>query len=345
MSRVLVCGGCGFIGSNFIRYLLETYCDVRVVNLDKLTYAGNLQNLADVASDRRYNFMLGDITDIEKVRLAMNNADVVFNFAAESHVDRSIDDASQFLHTNVLGTQVLLDVARQYQVKRFIQVSTDEVYGSCKEGSFTEESPLQPNNPYAASKAAADLLARSYYKTYGTHVIVTRCSNNYGPYQFPEKLIPLFIANLLDGDACPIYGDGKQVRDWIHVRDHCSAIDYVSKMGTVGEVYNIGARCEKTNLQIAYGLIDRLGYNSTSSLKHVKDRPGHDRRYSIDPGKLEKLGWQPQITFDEGLTDTVEWYKKNREWVNNVRNGDYMDYYKKHYADRPVDNTPIADVL
>jgi dTDP-glucose 4,6-dehydratase len=334
MARVLVTGGCGFIGSNFIHHLLKTYCDIRIVNLDKLTYAGNLENLADIAKDRRYHFILGDITDIEQVRLAMKNVEAVFNFAACSHVDRSIDDPTEFLRTNILGTQVLMDVAKNYKVAKYIQISTDEAFGNCDQGYFTEESPLQPTNPYAVSKASADLLAHSYVNTYNFPAIVTRCCNNYGPYQFPEKLIPLFICNLLRDDKCPVYGDGKQVRDWIHVLDHCAAIDFIWKNGKLGETYNIGARCERSNLHVAYALMDCIvPKDRNNAIEHIKDRPGHDRRYAVDPSKLEKLGWQPRVNFEDGLTDTVLWYIKNTKWIDNIRNGEYMSYYKKKYQE------------
>ncbi len=337
MATVLVTGGCGFIGSNFIRYLLETQADVRVVNFDALTYAGNLQNLADLADHPRYGFVRGDIRQREAVRgvLAGASASTIFHFAAESHVDRSIHDAAPFVSTNVLGTQVLLDAGREFGVGRFVHVSTDEVYGSLgPHGAFTEETPLAPNSPYAASKAAADLLVRSHVHTFGMNAVITRCSNNYGPYQFPEKLIPLFISNLLGNEPVPVYGDGQQVRDWIHVRDHCAAIACVGRHGRSGAVYNIGGRCERTNLQLTHTLLDILGKPKTL-IRHVPDRPGHDRRYAIDCGKIEReLGWRPAITFAEGLRDTVRWYREHPAWIASVRTGEYLQYYQKQYGAR-----------
>jgi dTDP-glucose 4,6-dehydratase len=335
MIHLLVTGGCGFIGSNFVHHLLETDPNVSVINLDQLTYAGNLANLAAVAGHARYRFVKGDITDRETVQKVVGSGvDAVINFAAESHVDRSIQDSGPFVRTNVLGTQVLLDVAREAKVKRFLQVSTDEVYGSLgSTGFFTEETPLAPNSPYAASKAAADLLVRSYVHTFGLPAVITRCSNNYGPYQFPEKLIPLFITNLLRDEPVPVYGDGQNVRDWIHVRDHCAAIDRVWREGRVGEVYNAGGRCERTNLDLTYALLEAVG-KPRSLIRYVKDRPGHDRRYAIDCSKIEReLGWRPRISFAEGLRDTVAWYKDHADWVQTIRSGEYMKYYQKQYGD------------
>ncbi len=334
MPTVLVTGGCGFIGSNFIRHLLETDAEVSVVNFDSLTYAGNPANLADVANNRRYRFVRGDIADAEAVRRAMaDGVTAVINFAAESHVDRSIHDSGPFVRTNVVGTQVLLDAAREFRVARYLQVSTDEVYGSLgSTGYFTEETPLSPNSPYAASKAAADLLVRSYGHTFGMPVLITRCSNNYGPYQFPEKLIPLFITNLLRDEPVPVYGDGKNVRDWIHVRDHCAAIDLVWRRGRAGEVYNIGGRCERTNLELTHLLLKATG-KPASLIRYVTDRPGHDRRYAIDCSKVEReLGWRPAMRFEEGLRDTVRWYRENEEWVRNIRSGEYLKYYERQYG-------------
>jgi dTDP-glucose 4,6-dehydratase len=339
MPTLLVTGGCGFIGSNFIRHVLRTDPDVTVVNFDCLTYAGNLANLADLDGHPRLRFVRGDITDREAVEAAVRGAQGVINFAAESHVDRSIQDSGPFVRTNVLGTQVLLDVARKYGVERYVQVSTDEVYGSLgAAGYFTEETPLAPNSPYAASKAAADLLVRSYAHTYGLPAVITRCSNNYGPYQFPEKLIPLFISNLLRDEPVPVYGDGLQVRDWVHVRDHCSAVERVWRAGRVGEVYNIGGRCERTNLELTHLLLDLLG-KPRSLIRYVKDRPGHDRRYAIDCSKVERaLGWRPQVSFDEGLRETIRWYEENAGWVARVRSGEYRQYYERQYG-RPA---PVA---
>jgi dTDP-glucose 4,6-dehydratase len=338
MPRVLVTGGCGFIGSNFIRHLLETESGLEIVNLDKLTYAGNLENLADVAADSRYRFLHGDITDRDTVRSAAKGVQAIFNFAAESHVDRSIHDSGPFVRTNVLGTQVLLDAARQFQVPRFIQVSTDEVYGSLgPTGYFTEDTPLAPNSPYSASKAAADLLVRSYVHTFGLAAMISRCSNNYGPYQFPEKLIPLFITNLLDDQPVPVYGDGQNVRDWIHVRDHCAALASVWRQGRPGEVYNIGGRCERTNLQITHTLLEALG-KPASLIRYVKDRPGHDRRYAIDCKKSEReLGWRPRISFENGLRDTIAWYRSHARWVANIKSGEYLKYYERQYGQMTKD--------
>jgi dTDP-glucose 4,6-dehydratase len=336
MTTIVVTGGCGFIGGNFIRHLLAADQGVRVVNLDVLTYAGNLASLADLDGHPRYRFVRGDVADRATVwRLFREGVDGVINFAAESHVDRSIHDSGPFVRTNVLGTQVLLDAARDYGVVRFLQISTDEVYGSLgPAGAFTEQTPLSPNSPYAASKAAADHLVNSYVRTYALPALITRSSNNYGPYQFPEKLIPLFISNLMRDESVPVYGDGQQVRDWIHVRDHCAAIEAVWRRGQVGEVYNIGGRCEKTNLELTYLLLDLLG-KPRSLIKHVKDRPGHDRRYAIDCTRIEReLGWRPQIAFERGLTETIDWYRANQDWVEQVRSGEYRLYYERQYGQR-----------
>jgi dTDP-glucose 4,6-dehydratase len=335
MHHLVVTGGCGFIGSNFIRHVLEIDPDVHVTNLDSLTYAGNLENLCDLASDKRYRFVRADITDREAVRqVIVKGINGVINFAAESHVDRSIHDSSPFVRTNVLGTQVLLDAARSADIGRFLQVSTDEVYGSLGDtGFFTEETPLAPNSPYSASKAAADLLVRSYVHTFHFPAVITRCSNNYGPYQFPEKLLPLFITNLLRDEPVPVYGDGQNVRDWIHVRDHCAAIYDVYRKGRVGEVYNIGGHCEKTNLELTHTILDVMG-KPRSLIRYVTDRPGHDRRYAIDCRKIEQeVGWKPQVPFKKGLLETVQWYETHAEWVQNIRSGEYMKYYQKQYGD------------
>jgi len=334
MLPVLVTGGCGFIGSNFIRYLIEADPGVSVINLDLLTYAGNQGNLADLTDEPRYRFVRGDIADAVAVRkLVGGGVSAVINFAAESHVDRSINDAAPFVRTNVCGTQVLLDAAREFQVERYLQISTDEVYGSLgPRGHFVEETPLAPNSPYAASKAGADLLVRSYVQTFGLPALITRCSNNYGPYQFPEKLIPLFITNLLHDEPVPVYGDGLNVRDWIHVRDHCAAIERIWRSGRVGEVYNIGSRCERTNLELTNTLLEVTG-KPRSLIRFIKDRPGHDRRYAIDPSKLEReLAWRPKIPFNEGLRDTVRWYQEHGDWVANIRTGEYLKYYQMHYG-------------
>jgi dTDP-glucose 4,6-dehydratase len=334
MVQVLVTGGCGFIGSNYVRFLLETDPDVSVVNYDCLTYAGNPANLADLAAHPRYRFINGDVADRHAVNKAFaETIHSVINFAAESHVDRSIQDSGPFVRTNVVGTQTLLDACREFGVTRYVQISTDEVYGSLgPKGAFTEDSPLAPNSPYAASKAAADLLVRSYVHTFGVPALITRCSNNYGPYQFPEKLIPLFISNLLRDESVPVYGDGLNVRDWIHVRDHCAAIYRVWKAGRVGEVYNIGGRCERTNLELTHALLDATD-KPRSLIRYVKDRPGHDRRYAIDCGKMEReLGWTAAIPFEQGLAETVRWYRDNAAWVANIRNGAYRNYYERQYG-------------
>jgi dTDP-glucose 4,6-dehydratase len=339
MATVLVTGGCGFIGSNFIHYLLETDPDVRILNFDALTYAGNPNNLKDVEKHPRYRFIRGDVTDASAVRAAMTAGGApvhsIIHFAAESHVDRSIQDSSPFVRTNVLGTQILLDAAHALGVKRFVHVSTDEVYGSLGEtGAFTEETPLAPNSPYAASKAASDMMVRSYVHTFGLPAVITRCSNNYGPYQFPEKLLPLFISNLSRNESVPVYGDGQNVRDWIHVRDHCAAVAAVWRTGKVGEVYNVGGRCEKTNLDLTHRLLDIMGKPRTL-IRYVKDRPGHDRRYAIDCTKIEReLGWKPTISFADGLKRTVAWYLENQDWVAGIRTREYLNYYRKQYVER-----------
>jgi len=334
--RLLVTGGAGFIGSNFVRYVLGQYSDYRIVNLDKLTYAGNLENLSGLESNPRHSFCQGDIGDADVVGEILNSGvDAVIHFAAESHVDRSILDASEFVRTNVLGTQNLLDLARKHKVLRFVNVSTDEVYGSLGEtGAFHEDSAIAPNSPYAASKAAADLLVRSYHHTYDMPAIITRCSNNYGPFQFPEKFIPLMITNAITGTPLPVYGDGKNVRDWIHVRDHCRALDLILHHGKSGEIYNIGGRQEMTNIEVARLILKALD-RSESLLTFVKDRPGHDRRYAIDPSKMKhNLGWKPRIPFQMGLQETIDWYQRNSTWVEHVRSGAYLTYYDRMYRRR-----------
>jgi dTDP-glucose 4,6-dehydratase len=333
--KILVAGSAGFIGSNFIRYILGAHGDWKIVNVDKLTYAGNLANLEDFEKDVRYRFFRADICDkplVEEIVTA-EKPDAVVNFAAETHVDRSIDDPSLFLRTNVLGTQMLLEVARKGGVARYIQISTDEVYGSLgPTGRFTEDSPLRPNSPYAASKTAADLLARAWFKTYGFPVIVTRCSNNYGPYQFPEKLIPFFITLLREGRPVPVYGDGMNVRDWIHVDDHSRAIEAVLLRGRPGEVYNIGGGNERTNIEITKMLLSFLG-KPESLLKFVPDRPGHDRRYAIDDTKTRsELNVVPQVPFEEGLRETVRWYLENEPWWRAVQSGEYLKFYDQWYS-------------
>lgn len=334
MPTLLVTGGCGFIGSNFVRHVLNADPAVSVVNFDALTYAGNLANLADVEKHPRYKFVKGDVTDRDAVRAAMRlGVTDVINFAAESHVDRSIQDSGPFVRTNVIGTQVLLDAAREFKVNKYVQVSTDEVYGSLgPTGAFTEETPLDPSSPYSASKAAADLLVQAYQHTFGLPAVVTRCSNNYGPYQFPEKLIPLFVTNLLRDEPVPVYGDGMQVRDWIHVLDHCTGVEAAWRAGKPGEVYNFGGRCEKPNLELTHLLLDLLGKPRTL-IRYVQDRPGHDRRYAIDCTKAERdLGWSPRVPFERGLRETIDWYRQNMTWVAGIRNKDYLSYYEKQYG-------------
>ena len=333
--KLLVTGGAGFIGSNFIHHILNEHPDWQITNLDKLTYAGNLENVKDIENNPGYRFIKGDITDRKLINnLLQDNIDVVVNFAAESHVDRSILDASPFIETNIKGTQALLEGARQYKVGRFIQVSTDEVYGSTELGKFTEQSPLSPNSPYAASKTAADLLCQAYWRTYELPVVITRCSNNLGPFQFPEKLIPLAITNALENKPIPIYGDGLNVRDWIHVVDHCRALDFALQKGKPGEVYNIAANQEKTNLELIHQLLDIMG-KSRSLITFVTDRPGHDRRYALSTRKITKeLGWEPSYSFEQSLATTVEWYVNNEPWWRRIKSGDYAKYYQRMYSHR-----------
>ncbi|MDF1743267.1 MAG: dTDP-glucose 4,6-dehydratase [Gimesia sp.] len=337
MRHILVTGGCGFIGSNFIRYQLSEYSDISITNLDKLTYAGNLENLKEIESHSGYKFVKGDIADSNFVNslLESTDFDAVINFAAESHVDRSILDSGPFIQTNIVGTQILLDASRKQNIKRFVQVSTDEVYGSLGlEGLFTEETPIAPNSPYSASKAAADLLVRSYYKTFDLPAIITRCSNNYGPYQFPEKLIPLFISNAMEDKDLPIYGAGTNVRDWIHVNDHCRGIDAALRKGEVGQVYNFGGNAEMQNIEITRVIL-KLLKKPESLIKYVTDRPGHDMRYAIDCSKAEsELGWKPETEFQSGLDATLKWYQENLDWVNRIRSGKYLQYYDQQYGNR-----------
>lgn len=351
MNTILVTGGAGFIGSNFIHYVLQRYENVRLVNLDALTYAGNLENLSCVSEDLRYTFVKGDIRDralLDQI-FSEYEFDTVVNFAAESHVDRSIVEPEVFLATNVLGTQALLDAAkahwklhpedkrsREYREGvRFLQVSTDEVYGALgKTGRFTETTPLAPNSPYAASKAGADLIVRAYYETYGLPVNITRCSNNYGPYQFPEKLIPLMLNNCMEDRPLPIYGDGLQVRDWLYVEDHCSAICAVLEKGASGQVYNIGGSNERTNLEIVNLIVEELG-KSKDIITHVPDRMGHDRRYAIDSTKITtQLGWQPAYSFQTGMARTIRWYLEHRDWMARIVSGSYQSYYEQMYGQK-----------
>lgn len=338
MQHILVTGGSGFIGSNFIRHMLTTHADVAITNLDKLTYAGNPENLADVDRDpQRYHFVHGDIVDRQLMDslLAETVFSAVINFAAESHVDRSILDSGPFVQTNIIGTQVLLDACRKANVPRYIQVSTDEVYGSLgPTGAFTEDTPLAPNSPYSASKASADLLVRAYHHTFGFPGLITRCSNNYGPYQFPEKLLPLFISNAMQDQPLPVYGAGQNVRDWIHVLDHCRGIEAVWLHGQVGEVYNFGGEAEITNLELTHLLLDLLG-KPRSLIRFVQDRPGHDLRYAMDITKVKReLAWTPLMNFADGLKQTIEWYQSHPDWIAHVKSGEYRKYYDEQYGAR-----------
>lgn len=334
MKRLLVTGCAGFIGSNFVRHVLEAARGWGVLGLDALTYAGNLRNLAGLAETGRFAFHKGDICDEAVVASLLNQGvDTVVHMAAESHVDRSIQGSAAFVRTNVQGTHVLLEQSRRAGVQLFVQVSTDEVYGSLgPTGRFTEQSPLAPNSPYSASKAAGDLLARSYYVTHGLPVIITRCSNNYGPYQFPEKVIPLFITNLLEDKAVPLYGDGLNVRDWIHVRDHCAALLRIVEAGRPGEVYNIGGETELTNLALTHALLAALD-KPESLIQPVKDRAAHDRRYAIDTAKMRaELGWSPGVKFEDGLRETIRWYVENESWWREIKSGEYKEYYRRQYV-------------
>jgi dTDP-glucose 4,6-dehydratase len=335
MKSIFVTGGAGFIGSAFIRLILGTTRDVEIVNFDALTYAGSWENLRGV-DERRHKFVKGDIRTASQVLDAIPaNCDAIFNFAAESHVDRSIHSAHDFISTNILGTQILLDAAREKNVRRFVQISTDEVMGSLPDNDqlfFTEESPLRPNSPYAASKAGAEFVVRAAHETFGLDVVITRCGNNYGPYQFPEKLIPLMIVNAINEESLPVYGDGRNVRDWIYVDDHCRAIWEIYERGKSGDVYNIGARNERKNIDVVKFLLDALG-KPQSLIRFVNDRPGHDLRYAIDPTKIEtELGWSPQVSWRKGMAKTIKWYLENKTWVDHARNGSYHAYYKKMYG-------------
>jgi dTDP-glucose 4,6-dehydratase len=337
--KLLVTGGAGFIGSNFVLYMLNQHLNYEIINVDALTYAGNLENLKSVENNPKHTFIKADIQDASAMDgLFQQGIDIVVNFAAESHVDRSILDPGVFVKTNVLGTQVLLDAAKKYGIKKFVQVSTDEVYGTLgPTGLFTEETPLAPNSPYSASKAGGDLLVRAYHETFGMTVNITRCSNNYGPYQFPEKLIPLMISRALNDQPLPIYGDGLNIRDWLYVEDHCSAIDLVIHQGVSGEVYNIGGNNERTNIEIVKTILKELG-KPESLMTFVQDRPGHDRRYGIDPAKLTKeLGWTPKHNFESGIKETIRWYLDNQEWWTRIQSGAYQAYYEQQYGSRMGD--------
>ena len=337
---ILVTGGAGFIGSNFIYYELDKYAEDRIVCIDALTYAGNLETLEEALKNERFVFYRGDIADGEFVNgvFAKEHPDIVVNFAAESHVDRSIEAPDIFLRTNVIGTMTLLEACRNYGIQRFHQVGTDEVYGDLPldrtDLFFTEETPIHTSSPYSASKAAADLLVLAYHRTYGLPVTISRCSNNYGPYHFPEKLIPLMISRALADESLPVYGSGENVRDWLYVKEHCSAIDLVMRKGRNGEVYNIGGHNERTNLQVVKTILKELGKPETL-ITYVKDRPGHDMRYAIDPTKIRsELGWQPETSFDDGIKQTIRWYLDNRTWWEHILAGDYRNYYERMYGDR-----------
>jgi dTDP-glucose 4,6-dehydratase len=334
MNNILLTGGAGFIGSNFINYILDEHCDYNIINLDKLTYAGNLENLVTSKGKKNYQFVKGDIANSELVNSLFQKYDInyVINFAAESHVDRSILSSEVFFRSNVLGTNVLLEAGRKFNVKKFVQISTDEVYGSLgAEGLFTEETPLHPNSPYSASKASADMMAMAFYHTYGLPVVITRCSNNYGPFQFPEKLIPLMIINSLNGKKLPVYGDGMNIRDWIYVIDHNKAIELVFEKGKIGDVYNIGASTEIPNIEIVKIILNKLG-KPEEMIEFVKDRLGHDRRYAIDSSKIKnELGWEPLFSFEEAISKTIEWYIDNKNWWRRIISGDYRNYYETQY--------------
>ena len=342
--KVLVTGGCGFIGSNFVRRLFQSRGErVSVVNLDKLTYAANPANLADVADWPNYRFLQGDIVDPDVVRVAMDGCDAVVNFAAETHVDRSLLGDASFIETDVRGVFVLLEEARRQEIRKFIQISTDEVYGTIPEGSFHEESPLHPRNPYAASKAGGDRLAYSYFASYGLPVVITRASNNYGPYQYPEKLIPLFVTNAIDGQPLPLYGDGRNVRDWLYVEDHAAAIDFLLDAGEPGETYNVAGGNEAENIHITRKVLELLG-RPESLIRFVDDRPGHDRRYSLDAGKLARLGFRSSTPFDQGLEETVRWYREREDWWRPVKERDaaYREFYRTQYGDRLATSSSTA---
>ena len=328
--KILVTGGAGFIGSNFIRHMLAKYPDYSIVNLDKLTYCGNLDNLREIENDPRYTFKKGDVCDKKAVEESMKGCQAVVHFAAETHVDRSIMEAGTFVVTDVFGTHVLLETAKKLGVERMIHIGTDESYGSIAEGSFKEGDPLVPSSPYSAAKAAADLLVHAYWTTYNLPVIITRSSNNFGPYQYPEKLIPLFITNALDNERLPVYGDGQNVRDWIYVIDNCEAIDFVLHQGKVGEIYNIGGGNEQTNLEITEMILSELE-KAKDLISFVTDRPGHDLRYSLDTAKIRQLGWQPEYEFEQALRETVGWYRENEWWWRKIKSGEFQDYYEQLY--------------
>ncbi len=333
--RWLVTGGLGFIGSNFIRLALRERASLEIVNLDAMTYAGNPANLRDIEGDPRYRFIQGDICNAAAVAHALGDGvDAIVNFAAETHVDRSILDPEAFLRTDILGTHVLLEAVRARSIPRYLQVSTDEVYGDVSEGESTEDDPLRPRSPYSASKAGGDLQVLAYRTTYGTPVMITRGSNTYGPYQYPEKLIPLFVSNLLDDQQVPVYGDGLQIRDWLHVEDHARGIMHVLEHGEFGNIYNIGGGNPRTNIEITRLLVENCGRSIDTHVRYVVDRPGHDRRYAVDTSKARALGWTPRVDFARGLLDTIEWYRTNDSWWRPLKSGEFLNYYKRQYAHR-----------
>ncbi|MFC1638382.1 dTDP-glucose 4,6-dehydratase [Patescibacteria group bacterium] len=334
--KMLVTGGAGFIGANFVRHILEKYSDYKVINLDVLTYAGNLENLKEIEENPNYEFVQGDICDKELMNELVSKVDTVVHFAAESHVDRSILDSDSFVKTNVLGTLALLEAAKNNGGKRFHHVSTDEVYGSLEldDPAFNEETAYDPRSPYSASKASSDHLVRAYYHTHDLPITISNCSNNYGPYQFPEKLIPLFVTNLIEGEKVPVYGTGENIRDWLHVKDHCEAIDRIIHDGKIGETYCVGGDAEKTNMQITNEILSAMDVGE-EVIEYVEDRKGHDKRYAIDFSKMkEELEWEPQISFEDGINETIEWYRNNQEWWKRIKSGEYQEYYKDNYENR-----------
>lgn len=343
MKNLLITGGAGFIGSNFVHYLLDKHPDYHAIVFDKLTYAGNLDNLRDITHDPRQHFVRGDICDARDVEEAIrgHKIDTIVNFAAETHVDRSILDADAFIRTNVLGTFVLLEAAKKFQLERYHQISTDEVYGWVEQGASVETDPLQPRSPYAAAKAGGDMMVNAYFVTHGVPTTITRGSNTVGPYQYPEKVAPLFITNALENLPLPLYGDGQQVRDWLYVMDHCEAIDLVLHRGTIGEAYNVGGENERRNVEVVKIILDTLD-KSPELVKHVADRPGHDRRYALSTAKMRALGWQPRHSFEQALTETIQWYAANEWWWKKIKSGEYRDYYERQYGERLRDATAYA---
>ncbi len=337
--KLLITGGLGFIGSNFIRYIMNKYPDYKVINYDKMTYAGNPENLRDIEKDPHYKFIRGCVTDENLVNevIAGEKPDAIIHFAAESHVDRSIHGSLDFIQTNVMGTRVILDAAKNHKIERFIFISTDEVYGDVEVGKSKEEDPFRPNNPYAASKAAADLMARAYFKTFKLPVLIVRSSNNFGPYQYPEKLMPLFITNILEGKRVPLYGDGLNVRNWLYVLDNCSGIDMILHRGKDGEAYNVGGETEKSNREITEIILRELGKDE-SWIEYVQDRPGHDRRYALDSTKIKKLGWEPKYDFETAIKEKINWYKENIDWWKKIKSGEYLEFYNRHYNNLKINN-------